>query len=72
QTPALNPTDANTTAIAALVNPAGSARNLFVNVITIKNPSGAAVNAAFYVNSTLPNTMSISNLVNVTNLTINP
>lgn len=72
QTPALNPTVANGTAIAALVNPSDSARNLFVNVITIKNPSGAAVDAAFYVNSTLPNTMSISNLVNVTNLTINP
>lgn len=72
QTPALNPTDANTTAIAALVNPAGSARNLFVNVITIKNPSGAAVDAAFYVNSTLPAGMSTSTQVNVTNLTINP
>lgn len=72
QTPPLNPTGANTTAIAALVNPTVSARNIYVNVITIKNPSGAVVDASFYVNSTLPNTMSISNLVNATNLTINP
>lgn len=68
QTPALS----GTTAIAALVNPAGSARNLFVNVITIKNPSGTAVDAAFYVNSTLPAIINTSTQVNVTNLTINP
>lgn len=72
QTPVLNPTGANTTAIAALVNPAGSARNLFVNAITIKNPSGTAVDAAFYVNSTLPAIINTSTQVNVTNLTINP
>lgn len=72
QTPVLNPTGLNTAAIAALVNPAGSARNLFVNVITIKNPSGAPVDAAFYVNSTLPAIINTSTQVNVTNLTINP
>lgn len=32
----------------------------------------SVINASFYVNSTLPVGMSTSNLVNVTNLTINP
>lgn len=68
----LSPTAPSTDSIAALVNPAASARNIYVNVITILNPSATAVTADFYLKSTLPVGTSISTLVSCTNLTLNP
>lgn len=68
----LNPTAPSTHSIAALVNPITSARNIYVNVITVLNPSAAVVTADFYLKSTLPAGTSISPLVSCTNLTLNP
>lgn len=72
QTPPLNPIGANTNSIAALVNSAGSSRNIYVNVITILNPSDTAITADFYLRVPLPSGTSVSTLVSSTNLTINP
>lgn len=72
QTPPLNPTGSNTNSIAALVNPAGSSRDIYVNVITILNPSDTAITADFYLRAALPSGTSVSTLVSSTNLTINP
>lgn len=68
----LNPTLPSTHSIAALVNPTTSVRNIYVNVITVLNPSLAIVTADFYLKSTLPSGTSISTLVSCTNLTLNP
>lgn len=69
QTPVL--TGENEHALAALLNPIDSNRNIYVNAITITNISDLNLSAEFYLRSSF-NNGTISDLVSCTNTTIYP
>jgi hypothetical protein len=58
-------------ALAALLNPIKSNRNIYVNAITITNISALNISAEFYLKSSF-NNGAISDLVSCTNTTIYP
>lgn len=71
QTPQLSPRAGEFT-WAALVNPEGSGKNLFVNVFTISDFSPNQITAELWLNAKLPGKPSTSPLVSSSNTTIKP
>lgn len=69
QTPILEGQSGN--ALASLCNPSGSTRLLFVNAITITNPSDSTLFAEFYL-GTKSNSGEKSSLITCTNTAITP
>lgn len=58
-------------ALAALVNPPHSNKNLYLNAMTITNPSSLDLSAEFYLSSTF-HSNTISDLVSCTNTSLCP
>lgn len=69
QTPIL--TGQNERALAALLNPTDSNRNIYINAMTITNISALNLSAEFYLRSSFNNGV-VSDLVSCTNTTIFP
>lgn len=69
QTPVL--TGQNERALAALLNPINSNKNIYVNAITITNISSLNISSEFYLKSRFNNGI-ISDLVSCTNTAISP
>lgn len=58
-------------ALAALVNPPNSRKNIYVNAITLTNISGVNLSAEFYLRSTFTNGI-VSNSVTCVNTSLTP